>query len=443
MKRKLNCVAILIMALLMVPSTLAQDDAPPSSIGLEIVAEGLTTPLDLEQPNDDSGRLFIVDQIGVIRVVDGNGELLEAPLLDITDRMVRLSDRYDERGLLGMALHPNFADNGRFFVNYSAPLQDGAPEEWNHTSHISEFTISADDSNQADPDSERVLLRVDQPQGNHNGGDMEFGPDGYLYIPLGDGGNADDVGTGHTENIGNAQDLSTMLGKILRIDVDNGDPYAIPADNPFVDSEDAVDEIWAYGFRNPWRVSFDDEYGLLVADVGQNVWEEVHMIESGDNAGWNIMEGTHCFSTDHPDHNPLECDQTGADGDSLNLPIIEYSHQVGITIIGGYIYRGDAMPSGLQGNYVFGDWSTAFTVPEAQIFIATPPSDDAMNNMWKMQTLEIANTGTDSLDTFILSFGQDNDGELYVLTSDTTGPSGDTGKVWRIVSADSVASDSE
>ncbi|MEQ8673833.1 MAG: PQQ-dependent sugar dehydrogenase [Aggregatilineales bacterium] len=437
-KFKFKFITMIFIILLMATSVSAQDDGPPSSIGLEMIAEGLTTPLDLQQPNDDSGRLFIVDQIGVIHVITGEGELLETPLLDITDRLVGIAGRYDERGLLGMALHPDFANNGRLFVNYSAPLQDGAPEDWNHTTHISEFTVSADDSNQVNPGSERVLLRVNQPQSNHNGGDIEFGPDGYLYIPLGDGGNADDVGLGHNEDIGNAQDLSTMLGKILRIDVDNGDPYAIPEDNPFMNNEEALDEIWAYGFRNPWRFSYNDEYGFLVADVGQNVWEEVHIIEAGDNAGWNIMEGTHCFSTETPDHNPLECDQTGADGDSLQLPIIEYNHQVGITIIGGYIYQGDAMPSGLQGNYVFGDWSTAFTVPEAQIFIATPPPDDPMNNMWKMQTLQIANTGTDSLDTFILSFGEDRDGELYVLTSETTGPSGDTGKVWRIVPADSV-----
>lgn len=415
-----------------------EDEGPPTSIGLELVAEGMTSPIDLAQPADDSGRLLVADQVGTIHVIDSSGQLLEEPFLDIQDRIVDISEQYDERGLLGLALHPDFANNGRFFVYYSAPLSDDAPDDWNHTSILSEFTVSADNSNQADVSSERVLMTVDQPQLNHNGGDIAFGPDGYLYVPLGDGGAADDVAVGHTEGLGNGQDLSKLLGKILRIDVDSGDPYDIPQDNPFLDNENAPDEIWAYGFRNPWRLSFDDEYGLFVADLGQNVWEEVHIVNAGENYGWNIMEGTHCFNPDEPDHNPLECEETGANGEELVEPIIEYNHQVGISIIGGYVYRGEAMPEGLQGTYVFADWSTSFGAPESHIFVATPPADNVEDAMWKMQTFDITNSGADTLDRYILSLGVDNSGELYILTTDNAGPMGNTGRVWRIVPSDSM-----
>lgn len=428
-----------ILALALAPATVLAQDGPPSSIGLQMVAEGLTAPIDLEQPTDNSDRMFIADQTGVIYVMGADGQLLDTPFLDISDQLVDQMEQFDERGLLGLALHPGFADNGRFYVYYSAPLRAEAPSEWNHTSHLSEFTVSAEDPNQADPASERVLLMVDQPQFNHDAGDITFGPDGYLYVPLGDGGAANDDALGHTEDIGNAQDLTKLLGKILRIDVDGGAPYGIPSDNPFVDEADVPDEIWAYGFRNPWRISFDESYGLIVADLGQNVWEEVHIVEAGQNYGWNIMEGTHCFSVETPDHNPLDCERTGVRGEPLQLPIIEYSHQVGISIIGGYVYRGEAMPSGLQGNYVFADWSTSFGTPEAQLLVATPPPDNPTGKMWKMQTFDIANTGTDSLDMYILSLGVDQAGELYVLTSESAGPTGDTGKVWRIVPAESVS----
>lgn len=430
--------AMTIFLLLIAPVALAQNnEGPPSSVGLQLVVEGLTSPIDMAQPDDGTGRIFIADQVGMIRVVEG-GQLLPEPLLDISGQLVDLSDNYDERGLLGLALHPDFASNGRLFVYYSAPLRAEAPSEWNHTSVISEFTLSMDNPNMADPASERVIMMVDQPQMNHDAGDITFGPDGYLYIPLGDGGGADDVGMGHTEGIGNAQDMSKWLGKILRIDINNGDPYAIPEDNPFVDMDNVPDEIWASGFRNPWRLSFDEEYGLLVADVGQNVWEEVNIVTAGGNYGWNMLEGYHCFSTETPDHNPLDCEETGPNGETLQRPVIEYNHQVGITIIGGYVYRGSAMPASLRGTYIFGDWSQGFGSPSGQIFIATPPPDNASDKMWKMQTLTIANSGESMLDQYILSFGRDNNGEIYVLTTNTTGPSGNTGRVWRIVPANNA-----
>lgn len=438
---RIHPVLYLIVAALLLPGTLfyfspvAAQEGPPSAVRLELVAEGLNSPVDLEQPDDDSGRMFIADRAGLIYTLDADGNLLEEPFLDLRNRIVELMEGFDERGLLGMALHPDFANNGRLYVHYSAPLRDEAPDDWNHTAHISEFTVSADNPDQADPDSERVLLQVDEPQFNHNGGGLMFGPDGYLYIPLGDGGGADDAGLGHNEEIGNAQDLSTMLGKILRIDVDNGDPYSIPDDNPFVDDENALDEIWAYGLRNPWRMSFDDDYGLIVADVGQNVWEEVTLVDAGENHGWRIREGSHCFSVDYPNHNPLECETTGPNGEDLVPPVIEYTHQNGISIAGGYIYRGSAMPSGLQGLYVFGDWSTSFGSPAGQIFVATPPPADAGDAMWKMNPLTIESTGTRYMDTFLLAFAEDNAGEIYVLTSDTAGPTDGAGKVWRIAPA--------
>lgn len=241
----------------------------PERVGLELVAGGFTMPVALASPADGTGRLFVADLPGVIQVIDAGGLLLDEPFLDITDRVVGLRPGYDERGLLGLAFHPEFAENGRFFVYYSAPLRAGAPRGWDHTSRISEFAVSAGDENQADPGSERVILEVDQPQSNHNGGSIAFGPDGYLYIPLGDGGGARDVGPGRPPG-GNGQDVETLLGKILRIDIDGPEPYRIPADNPLV-GKPGRDEIYAYGLRNPWRMTFDSggEHRLFAADAGQ------------------------------------------------------------------------------------------------------------------------------------------------------------------------------
>ncbi|MDD4455585.1 MAG: PQQ-dependent sugar dehydrogenase, partial [Candidatus Methanomethylophilaceae archaeon] len=269
--------------------------ATPDRVGLELVAGGFTMPVALASPADGTGRLFVADLPGIIRVIDAGGLLLDEPFLDITGRVVGLRPGYDERGLLGLAFHPEFAENGRFFVYYSAPLRAGAPEGWDHTSQISEFAVSAGGENRADPDSERVILEVDQPQSNHNGGSIAFGPDGYLYIPLGDGGGARDVGPGHPPG-GNGQDVETLLGKILRIDVDGPEPYGIPADNPFV-GKPGRDEIYAYGLRNPWRMTFDPggEHRLFAADAGQYLWESVKMIVPGGNHGWNLREGNHAF----------------------------------------------------------------------------------------------------------------------------------------------------
>ncbi len=407
----------------------------PFTAGLRQVAAGLTSPVALIEPPDGSRRLFIVDQIGLIRVLQPDGQLLAEPFLDVRDRLVTLTPNFDERGLLGLAFHPGYAENGRFFVFYSAPLRDGAPAGWNCTSHVSEFLVSSD-PNRADPDSERILLQVDKPQFNHNAGTVVFGPDGNLYISLGDGGGANDVGLGHVEDWypdnagGNGQDITdNLLGSILRIDVDAGAPYAIPTDNPFVD-EDGLDEIWAYGFRNPYRISFDGNR-LFAGDAGQVLWEEVSLVVKGGNYGWNVKEGTHCFDAENPGVSPAECPSFAPGGVPLRDPIIEYANArnpiggIGLVVVGGHVYRGGELPQ-LRGRYVFGDWSRSFSQPDGTLLVASPRK----SGLWQIQEIQIQDG---RLGHFILGFGRDLRGEVYVLTSDSVGPSGSTGRVYRLV----------
>ena len=438
MLKRISLLGLVAVLLLAAPPAFAQDEAP--RVDLEPVAEGLAAPLGLLPAGDDSGRLFIFDQTGQIWILNADGELLDEPFLDLSDRMVELNDNYDERGLLGLAFHPNYAGNGRFFVYYSAPLAQDAPGDWNHTSHISEFAVSADDANRADAGSERILLAVDQPQGNHDAGQIAFGPDGYLYIPLGDGGAANDVALGHTPDLGNGQDTSKLLGSILRIDVDNGEPYGIPADNPF-DGELGREEIFAYGFRNPYRISFDagGDQQLFVGDAGQNRWEEVSIVTLGGNYGWNIKEGTHCFDPDNPDQAVEACPDAGPLGNSLIDPVIEYQNGnqeggLGLVVVGGNVYRGSALPE-FEGRYIFGDWSTSFGAPDGTLLMATP----AEGGLWPFEELNIASRENGDLGSYLLAFGQDADLELYVLTSDTAGPTGDTGAVYKIVPAATAA----
>jgi glucose/arabinose dehydrogenase len=405
-------------------------------IDLELVAEGLVSPVLLREAPDGSGRLFIVDQIGTIRIVTEDGTLESEPFLDLRDRMIGLMTDFDERGLLGLAFHPDYANNGRFFVYYSAPLRGGAPNGWDHTSHISEFTVSGD-ADRADPGSERVVLQVDQPQFNHNAGTIEFGPDGYLYIALGDGGGSDDTGIGHvtdwydTNDGGNGQDIEeNLLGSILRIDVDDEEPYAIPADNPFV-GEDGRGEIWAYGFRNPYRFSFDTQTGdLIVGDVGQNLWEEVNLVEEAGNYGWNVKEGAHCFDASDPENEMADCPNEGALGEPLIDPVIEYGNVaaggLGVAVIGGYVYRGDDIPD-LDGAYVFGDFSRSGTSPDGVVFVA----ERGGQSPWAFEELRFGDSSR-ALGAYVRGFGQDAEGEIYVLTSTEGGPSGTSGKVYRL-----------
>jgi glucose/arabinose dehydrogenase len=428
----------------------AQEAGGPA-VGVRLVADGFTSPVALVSPPDGSGRLFIVDQIGLIRVLLPNGELAPAPFLDLRSRIVPLMPEFDERGALGLAFHPRYASNGRFFVFYTAPLRPGAPVGYDATSTIAEFRVSAADPNRADPGSERILLQVDKPQFNHNGGTLLFGPDdGYLYISVGDGGGADDVGLGHVEDWyaanegGNGQDIQhNLLGDILRIDVDAGTPYGVPADNPFAAAPgcaDGCDETWAYGFRNPYRMSFDlgGNHDLFVGDAGQELWEEVSIAVKGGNFGWNVKEGTHCFSTDNPDESPPTCPGTvGAGhpraGDPLIDPVIEYANHHhpggrGATVIGGHVYLGRALPQ-FVGRYVFGDWSREFEEPDGSLFVAKPRK----KGLWMLQQLRVATSPTGRLGHYVLGFGQDPAGEMYVLTTDQTGPTGTTGQVFKLV----------
>ncbi len=442
MRRRLVGIVTIVAltAALMAGGAVAEDSARTlpagGAVGLELVTEGLTSPVRLGDAGDGSGRLFVADQGGLVRIIASDGSLDAEPFLDLRDRMVTLSPSFDERGLLGLAFHPEYTDNGRFFVAYSAPLRPGGPAGFNHTSHVSEFQVSETDPNQADPGSERIVLQVDQPQFNHNAGDLAFGPDGYLYIALGDGGGANDVGLGHTPGLGNGQDATNLLGAILRIDVDAGDPYAIPADNPFIGTA-GRDEIFAYGFRNPWRFTFDPygELGLLAADAGQDLWEEVSVVTRGGNFGWNIKEGTHCFDPEAPATSPPTCPDTGPlFDDPLIDPVIEYPNirhpdvgGVGLTVIGGRIYRGDEVPQ-LHGRYVFADWSTSFNEPDGTLLVAKPRTD----RLWKLEELRVAGRPGGRLGHYVLGFGHDPAGEVYVLTSDQNAPTGDTGRVYRL-----------
>ncbi len=420
-------------------------DLPPFEpvVALEQIASGLTAPVDLDAPDDGSGRLFVTDQVGMIFVIDENDQRLETPLLDVRDRMVSLNGNYDERGLLGLAIHPDFAQNDRLFVYYSAPLRQGGTSGFNHTSILSEFTISQSDPNIADPASERIILQIDQPQGNHNAGAIAFGPDGYLYIPLGDGGGGDDIGTGHAEDWyavnagGNGQDNeNNMHGSVLRIDIDNGDPYNVPADNPAISAN--FPEIWAYGFRNPYRMAFDigGEQELFLGDAGQDLWEEVNIVRAGGNYGWNVREGTHCFSTADP-ANPnaiSDCPMEDDNGNPLIDPILEFPNSrhpdggLGATIIGGVVYRGTALPA-WDGRYIFGQWSIGGGRPQGSLFAASTSEQD----LWSFESVEISNREDGELGEFLLGFGQDQQGEVYALTSLSTGPSGNTGSVYRII----------
>jgi glucose/arabinose dehydrogenase len=405
-------------------------------VALEAVAEGLAAPVDLKAGPD--GRLYIVEQVGRVRILE-NGELLDEPFLDISDRLVDLLDEFDERGLLAITFHPD--DDGRFYVYYSAPIRPDAPfgrrARWDHTAYLSEFRVSDDDPNRADPDSERRILEVDQPAFNHNGAQILFGPDdGYLYIGLGDGGAAHDLAPDSPRE-GYGQHRDTLLGKILRIDVDNEEndqAYAVPEDNPFVDDEEWRPEIYAFGFRNPWRMSFDPEGRLLVADVGQWAFEWVDIVEAGGNYGWRIQEGSHCFDpyapTEHPDQCPDEMW-----GIPVQDPVLEYKNfgvfpeeGQGVAIMGGFLYRGNDVPE-LQGMYVYGDWSREFWEADGVLMAA----DANAEGFWPIHLLEVTNI--DEPLPYVLSFGEDQDGEIYVLTSPSTGPLDEDGTVYRIAPA--------
>jgi glucose/arabinose dehydrogenase len=406
---------------------------PPASaevtVNLEMVADGLTAPLILVSPPDGTKRRFIVEQIGQIRILDPDGKLVDEPFLNIRHKIIRLLSDFDERGLLALAFHPDFKSNGKFYVSYSGYIPNAGLEKmawWSHANYVAEFRVSKDNPNKADPLSERILTTIDWPQFNHNGHWVGFGPDGYLYISTGDGGYANDWGIGHNVTKGNGQDLNDLHGKILRIDVDKGQPYAVPPDNPFVGRPDARPEIWAYGFRNPWRFSFDmgGTRELICADVGQNSYEEVDIVTRGGNYGWRMKEGKHCFDYVNPDKHPASCEDAG-----LVDPILEYRNCnvfpdcKGLSITGGFVYRGPHGP--WQGKYFFGDWSRSFGVKNGSLYVGS--KGDAG---WTMEDVKVGNMA--GFSSYVLGFGQDTDGEVYVTTQDTTGPVGGLAKVYRI-----------
>jgi glucose/arabinose dehydrogenase len=410
----------------------------PVAVGVATIADGFVSPVQLVHAPGNNGRRFVVDQVGMIWGLTPSGNRMPEPFLDVSDRIVELRAQGDERGLLGLAFHPDFARNNRFFVFYNAPPRAGAPAGFNNTIVISEFRTQGAQQIHADASSERIVLQVHHPQANHNGGTIAFGPDGYLYISIGDGGNRDDEGLGHVDDWyienagGNGQDITqNLLGNILRIDVDGGTPYGIPADNPFV-GKAGLDEIYAYGLRNPYRMAYDPggSHIRLSMDAGQELWEEVSVIEKGGNYGWNVKEGTHCFDAENPTVSPATCPSVDPTTNILLTdPVIEFANAkqpggLAFTVVGGNVYRGSDVPA-LFGRYIFGGATS--TVGRGRMFVSTPQGN---NTLWSMQELLV--NGTDRLDYFIKGFGQDRDGEVYVMATQELGPVGTTGTIFKL-----------
>jgi glucose/arabinose dehydrogenase len=364
----------------------ATSPGPPAgtvTVGLDEVAAGLSFPVYLTAPPGDLARLFIVEKGGAIRIVK-DGALLPTPFLDLGGRVSTGA----EQGLFALAFDPAYATNGRFVVHYT---------DVSGNTVVSQFHPAADDPDRADPSSEVVLLTAEQPFANHNGGQILFGPDGMLYIGLGDGGGSGDPG-------GRGQSLTDLLGDILRVDVRAGTGYTVPPDNPFVGRTDARPEIWSIGLRNPWRFTFDPATGdLYIADVGQGAWEEVDVVTAaqgagrGANFGWSVMEGRHCYA------------DAACDSSRFTLPAVEYSHDQGCSISGGFVYRGAAIPA-LQGHYFYADycqgWVRSFRMQDGQ-------------------AVELQAWPTLAPGGAVPSFGQDAAGELYVMNAE--------GRVFRIV----------
>jgi glucose/arabinose dehydrogenase len=376
--KRVVIIGIFIMLAAMISVSYAQEStgrtsAPDGSqYQLVEVASGLTSPVYLTHAGDGSGRIFIVGQNGQIWVMQ-DGVVLDQLFMDVRSLISRDAS---ERGLLGLAFHPDYETNGQFFIYYTDTAGD---------IQIARYHVSADDPNAADLNSAELIININKPYSNHNGGQLAFGPDGYLYIGTGDGGSGGDPQ-------GNGQNGQSLLGKILRLDIDGADgdkPYAIPADNPYINNPALAPEVWAWGLRNPWRFSFDRETNdLYIADVGQNNWEEINFQPAGsaggENYGWNTMEGTHVFS--------------GAPvPDGAILPFAEYSHSQGCSVTGGYVYRGEVMPD-LQGVYLFSDYC----------FGTVWASYQDAEGRWQ------TNVFMDTSHT-VSSFGEDEAGEVYLL----------------------------
>ncbi len=376
------CWIVLIISVLPLGMAAQQQEEPPvttrgaapiaGQVRLTEIANGLTRPLYVTHAGDGSNRLFVVEQAGKILIIE-NGETLTQPFLDVSSLITpsALTAQYSEQGLLGLAFHLDYQTNGWFYINYT----DRAG-----STVVSRYQVSPGNPDLAAAGSGQIIFRISQPYNNHNGGHIDFGPDGYLYITLGDGGFANDP-------LGAGQNTLMLLGSILRIDVDKGLPYAIPADNPFVGNDAGLDEIWAYGLRNVWRFSFDRQTGdLYLADVGQNQWEEVNFqpagSQGGENYGWNIWEASHPFAGGAASH---------------VSPFAEYSHALGCSVTGGYVYRGGAIPD-LEAVYLFGDYCSGRVWASWR------------DRQLQWHTSQFLHTGFQ-----ISSFGEDEQGEIHIV----------------------------
>jgi glucose/arabinose dehydrogenase len=415
------------------------------AVSLETLATDLTAPNWGTSAPGIPGRLFVVDQNGILWDVDlpgGNRSVF----LDVSDRLVALGiggpGTFDERGFLGLAFHPDYADNGLLYTYTSEPVAGPADFstmpagiEPNHQSVIIEWQVPEPTNPDAvvDPASAREILRIDEPQFNHDAGTLVFGPDGNLFVSLGDGGGADDQGIGHSPG-GNGQDAGNPLGTILRIDPGGANSangqYGIPMDNPFVGMPGMLDEIFAFGFRNPFRISFDRATGALyAADVGQNDVEEVDIVIAGGNYGWRVKEGPFCFDPNGDDPGFVFDDPSCAFNEFID-PVAAYDHDEGIAVIGGFVYRGSAIPE-LRGRYVFGDF---FNPPllRGRLFHLRKRDIVRDERTKESQISEFRTEGASMANLSVLGFGQDGDGELYVLGNRTGTPFGNTGVILKI-----------
>ena len=428
---------------------------PPSAqaqkLELKLLASDLTAPIHLEELPDNSGRFLVVQQDGLVKLMHAEGQMQAEPVMDLRSRMLPVANDFEERGLLGFALHPQFAKNGRFFVSYSSPLRDSAPQNWNYTRRISEFTATLGNTVSVDLHTERVLISLDWPSRKHNGGALAFGPDGMLYIGMGDSGASHGIGKSVIWEAFNvpaegllwddmAQDRHSLYGKILRIDIDHGFPgYAIPKGNP-LNASQGRPEIWAWGFRNPYRIAFDSSGNgdLYVTAIAETLWEAAYRVKGPGNFGWPRMEASHCVDRLKPRQPPKECKRTGSEGEPLEMPVVEYANMqtnhpestlgikgVGTAITGVRMYRGSNIPA-LKGKLLVADWSASFKQASGQLFVATPST--ASQTPWPLEKML-------QIESRIISLAQDRSGEIYVLTHEGMGPFGNTGKVYRLVAA--------
>ena len=439
----------IIVLLILVQSCRKHDSNPPpsGSYDLKLITDNLVSPVAVVGSPDETKRLFVVDQVGKIWIINAGGTKMPNPFIDVSSKIVSLTPQYDERGLLGLAFHPDFRHNGKFYLFYTAPPVTGGPEpgaSWDNQTCIAEFSVSHGNPNQADLSSEKIIFEANHPQSNHNGGTIAFGPDGYLYISIGDGGNADDIGPGHVNDWyainagGNGQDVQqNLLGNVLRIDVDRSSEqknYGIPDDNPFVNAP-GEDEIYAYGFRNPYRFSFDlgGDHRLFLGDAGQSLYEEIDVVTKGGNYGWNVKEATHCFNTDNDLEERNSCPVVDSAGNPLIDPIIEVKNSANpaggetIAIVGGNVYRGSSIPF-LSGKYIFGFLAADFSAPNGKLLLANPSA----TGLWSYEEIKLKSF-PNNLGQFLKGFGQGSDGEIYAVTSTEIGPQGSTGKVYKLV----------